>query len=96
MRERLHRWPLAVSHPTLGSSIVTTSAVQHVIFRGLYAPARWAGLAQTLTELDRGNGTRAWESLNGGWIYHDREGKDEVFGRAMDVVGSGRGRSTPR
>lgn len=89
LRARLLASPLPVSHPTLGASIVTTSAVQHVLFRGLYAPARWAGLAQTLAELDAGNGTRAWESLNAGWIYKDEEGKSGVFGREMDRVGSG-------
>jgi hypothetical protein len=88
LRKRLHQNPLHVS-PDLGAGIVTTSAIQHAIFRGLYNPIGWPSLARALAEAEGGNGTALYLRLNDGFDLAPHDPSDNVFGRPMDVLGSG-------
>jgi hypothetical protein len=88
LRSSLLVHPLPVSS-LVGSGILTTSAVQHAIFRGLYSPVGWPALAEALADAERGDGTKLYSRLNGGWDLAPRDPTNNVFNRTMDVAGSG-------
>ncbi|KAH8914997.1 alpha/beta-hydrolase [Atractiella rhizophila] len=48
--------PLPVSDFDLGAGVVTTHDLHMVIFMGLYKPALWPHLAESLAKLERGDG----------------------------------------
>lgn len=87
LRERLHADPLPVALPS-GAGIITASAIQHAVFRGMYSPANWPGLAKALADAEAGDGEKLYTRLNG-WDLAEKDPVDNVFGRSMDRLGSG-------
>ncbi|KAI5480909.1 hypothetical protein MNV49_006718 [Pseudohyphozyma bogoriensis] len=84
--------PVAASNETLGGGLVTTSSIQHVIFRSLYAPSRWSHLASILAEAEKGNGTGIFTQLYPSWLdLSSRDQTNNPFHRYMETTGSALG-----
>ena len=89
LREHLHENPLPVALPAgAGATVLTTSAIQHAIFRGLYAPVFWPQLAESLAAAELGDGSKIMQRL-GDWDLAEKDPTDNVFQRSMDHLGSG-------
>ncbi|KAK4057517.1 hypothetical protein OIO90_001586 [Microbotryomycetes sp. JL221] len=88
LRQTLRVKPLTVVTSS-GTSIVTTSDIQHTIFRNLYNPKNWPNLAKTLFEAERGNGTLMYLGLNAhvDIVPHNQTGN--LFQRPMEKTGTG-------
>lgn len=61
--------PVPAYTPSGGPSVVTYSQVIATIFKALYNPRTWPGLAEMLYQLEAGNSTLAAEFLQKRWQY---------------------------
>ncbi|CAE6417836.1 unnamed protein product [Rhizoctonia solani] len=64
---RLRDEPVPVPKSSTGPGILTASDIKQVIFRGLYSPKGWAGMAQAVAEAEAGNPQLAYDSKYGGF-----------------------------
>ncbi|CAE6365629.1 unnamed protein product [Rhizoctonia solani] len=85
---RLRDEPIPVSKSLTGPGILTASDLKQVVFRGLYSPKLWPGLAQAIANAEAGNPQLLYDREYGNYEeVKPGKGNENVFNRYVEKHG---------